>query len=380
MRLTVGLSDALRITRALRAQRIDLHSLPRGELQAPDPSPAKRWSAQAIDCDALLLSEPPSPGEPVDVIVSRFCKAPRTKLLHASTLRDWLLPQNSFIQVDDEIWIPRPEMLFAQMGSLLSPVEHLALALELCGSYTLDAHEPNRGASTFDIAPATSEEEIRAFLASYPQAHIWGMQQARSLAPLITDNSWSPMETSVATVLSIPVTSQGYGLGPLVLNKRFAGGSTFVGARTSRVPDILFAGTHVGFNYDSSDHLPIDTIAHAGLNLGLNPGSRARERELDKATRDARHKFVDDRRRDRELMAAGLQVISVTSEDLYEPGGMDALARWAIDRIEAEGARNLLAQRDALTHQDLARTRQLLLWSLLPGRRGDMARSELERR
>lgn len=79
-------------------------------------------------------------------------------------------------------------------------------------------------------------------------------------------------------------------------------------------------------------------------------------------------------------MAAGLQVISVTSEDLYEPGGMDALARWAMDRIEAEGARNLLAQRDALTHQDLARTRQLLPWSLLPGRRGDMARGELERR
>lgn len=62
MRLTVGLSDALRITRALRAQRVDLHSLPHGELQAPDPSPAKRWSAQAINCDALLLSEPPSPG------------------------------------------------------------------------------------------------------------------------------------------------------------------------------------------------------------------------------------------------------------------------------------------------------------------------------
>lgn len=190
------------------------------------------------------------------------------------------------------------------------------------------------------------------------------------------------METSVAAVLSAPVKSQGYGygLGPLVHNKRFAKSSAFVGARASRIPDILFAGTHVGFNYDSSDHLPIDTVAHAGLNLGMNPGSRARERELDRATRDVRHKFVDDRRRDRELMAAGLQVISVTSEDLYEPGGMDALARWAMGRIEAEGARNLLTQREALASQDLARTRRLLLWSLLPGRRGDMARSELERR
>ena len=103
-----------------------------------------------------------------------------------------------------------------------------------------------------------------------------------------------------------------------------------------------------------------------GDDIRMNPGSRTRERELDRATRDVRHKFVDDRRRDRELIAAGLQVISVTSEDLYEPGGMDALARWAMGRIEAEGARNLLTQREALASQDLARTRQLLLWSLLP--------------
>ena len=205
MKLTVGLSDALRITRALRARRVDLHCLPHGKLQAPDPSPAKRWSAQAVDCDALLLSEPPNPKTPVEVIVGRFDKAPRTRLLHVNTLRDWLLPQNSFIRVSNEIWIPRPEMLFAQMGSLLSPIEHLALALELCGTYTLDAREPYHGASTFGIAPATSEEEIRAFLSSYPQAHIWGMQQARSIEPLIADNSWSPMETSVAAVLSAPV-------------------------------------------------------------------------------------------------------------------------------------------------------------------------------
>lgn len=219
MRLTVGLSDALRITRALRAQRVDLHSLPHGELQAPDPSPAKRWSAQAINCDALLLSEPPSPGNQSRSslaasakhraqsccmpVRSGTCSCCRTRSSESMTKSGY----------------PDQRCSLHRWGLFFPPVEHLALALELCGTYTLDAHEPNRGASTFGIAPATSEEEIRAFLASYPQAHIWGMQQARSLAPLITDNSWSPMETSVATVLSIPVTNQGYGLGPLVLNK-----------------------------------------------------------------------------------------------------------------------------------------------------------------
>ena len=108
----------------------------------------------------------------------------------------------------------------------------------------------------------------------------------------------------------------------------------------------------------------------------MNPGDGYREHELASATRAVRNKFLDDRRRDRELLASGLQVIPITSEDLYEPGGLDQVAKWTISRIEAEGSRELGLQRAALGSPALTADRQELIWSLLPGPIGDRARAK----
>lgn len=59
----------------------------------------------------------------------------------------------------------------------------------------------------------------------------------------------------------LPVEEAGYGLGNLVLNQRIG-----YGDGGSRVPDILFAGTHVGLNYDG------------GATSGWTTSSRQRER------------------------------------------------------------------------------------------------------
>ena len=116
MKLTVGLWDALRITRALRAQRVDLHCLPHGELQAPDPSPAKRWREQIIPLDSLYLQKPPCSEHPLEVLVDSEGKAPRAQFMHISSLQSCLLPNGSFLKVNEETWIPCPELLFVLMG------------------------------------------------------------------------------------------------------------------------------------------------------------------------------------------------------------------------------------------------------------------------
>lgn len=376
MKLTVGLSDALRITRALRAQRIDLHSFPRGELQAPDPSPAKRWSAQAIPLDSLYLQQRPCPNHPLEVLVDVENKAPRARFMHASSLRSELLPNGSFLRVSDEIWIPCPELLFVLMGSLLPPADHLAVGLELCGEFTLNAMQPMVGRTTFGVPQANTAAEIGSFLRGSSRIHLWGMKQAKRMSALLSDDAWSPMEASVTVPLALGIEDRGYGLGPITLNKRISSSLKFSGSRLSRVPDILFTGTHIGLNYDGAGHLPLEAIANAGINLGINPGDGYRERELASATRAVRDKFLDDRRRDRELLASGLQVISITSEDLYEPGGLDQVARWAIGRIEAEGSRELSLQKAALMSSTLTADRQNLIWSLLPGPVGDRARAK----
>ena len=376
MKLTVGLWDALRITRALRAQRVDLHCLPHGELQAPDPSPAKRWREQIIPLDSLYLQKPPCSEHPLEVLVDSEGKAPRAQFMHISSLQSCLLPNGSFLKVNEETWIPCPELLFVLMGALLPPADHLALGLELCGEFSLDATHPTGGRATFGVPQATTVTEISSFLRDSSRIHLWGMKQAKRLSALISDDAWSPMEASVAVPLSLGIEDCGYGLGPITLNKRIRNSSKFSGSRLSRVPDILFTGTHIGLNYDGAGHLPLEAVANAGINLGMNPGDGYRERELASATRAVRNKFLDDRRRDRELLASGLQVIPITSEDLYEPGGLDQVAKWTISRIEAEGSRELGLQRAALRSPALTADRQELIWSLLPGPIGDRARAK----
>ena len=347
MKLTVGLWDALRITRALRAQRVDLHCLPHGELQAPDPSPAKRWREQIIPLDSLYLQKPPCSEHPLEVLVDSEGKAPRAQFMHISSLQSCLLPNGSFLKVNEETWIPCPELLFVLMGALLPPADHLALGLELCGEFSLDATHPTGGRATFGVPQATTVTEISSFLRDSSRIHLWGMKQAKRLSALISDDAWSPMEASVAVPLSLGIEDCGY-----------------------------FTGTHIGLNYDGAGHLPLEAVANAGINLGMNPGDGYREHELASATRAVRNKFLDDRRRDRELLASGLQVIPITSEDLYEPGGLDQVAKWTISRIEAEGSRELGLQRAALGSPALTADRQELIWSLLPGPIGDRARAK----
>ena len=132
---------------------------------------------------------------------------------------------------------------------------------------------------------------------------IW---QSREALPYLLGNAWSPIEAIIAQMIVLNPCESGYGLGEIELNRR-------VGAakKGSRVPDILFAGTHVGLNYDGGVHFGLeDVVAAAGTE-----GERA-------AIAAARAKIVGDKRRDRELLANGYAVLPVTSEDLSSPAAL----------------------------------------------------------
>ena len=88
-------------------------------------------------------------------------------------------------------------------------------------------------------------------------------------------------------------------MGSVTLNPRLDQSPALVelGTRQSRVPDMLFDGTDVGFNYDGRGHLDLDAIVRA-----------ARDgddvwRDLSGVVEGVRHKSIDDLRRDRELAA-----------------------------------------------------------------------------
>lgn len=375
MRLALSGLDAVRVLRSLRRDGVDVSALPRAPLCDPSPEPLRRFRSGNLDLARLGLSCPPTAEHPLCVAVPSLRQAPRASFLRASVIRPESVPAGAFVELGDGLQIPCPELLFVQMGASMLPAIHLAFGLELCGTFSRDPLDPSDGSSRFDAQTATSAARIAAFVDSCRAVH--GIHQAARLVPYLSDEAWSPMEAVVAALLALPFGDLGYDLGPLVLNRRV---DTGVGVRSehdSRVPDILFAGTHVGLNYDGAGHLDIQGVADAAAQAALQPEDPALARRRDAAMAAVRASYVDDNRRDRELWAQGLLVMPFTYEDVVGEGWLDSLVLWVIDRIEAEGARDLTNQRQSLGSPALSRMRQEVVWSLLPGRRGAQARAHL---
>ena len=270
------------------------------------------------------------------------------------------LPEESFVDLDNGLVIPCPELLYLRMASHLSPEAHALLAYELAGTYARDPEDPRLGTSVFGVPPVTSVERIRSYHARYGRRN--GTALCAHNLTSARDNAWSPMEAIIALLALLPPDEQGYGLGQISLNVRHETSENLVvlGARGSRVPDIEIVGTHVGFNYDGNLHLNLEAILES---------ARTGE-DAEKIIREIREKNRDDVLRNRELMAMGRLILPVTSADLFVPGGLDAvmleaaLAREEVDGISAADVRHLVETKS------YSEPRQQLIWSLLPWRSG----------
>ena len=346
--------------RALRVYRRMGHCLPQAriDLPEPDPSPQRRWTERLIPLDLLALPCAPSAERPLYALSPTAIGRPQASFFRTRVLGT--LPEGSFVDLQNGLVIPCPELLFLRMASHLSPEAHTLLAYELAGTYARDPEDPRLGTVVFGVPPVTSIERIRSYLARYGRRN-GSVLCAHNLASA-RDNAWSPMEAIIALLALLPPNEQGYGLRQISLNVRHEATEELVslGARTSRVPDIEIVGSHVGFNYDGSLHLNLEAILES---------TRTGE-DAERIIREIREKSRDDILRNRELMAMGRLILPVTSADLFAPGGLDAvmleaaLAREEIDGISSGDIRYLVET------EWYSEARQQLLWSLLPWQPG----------
>lgn len=350
---------ALQAWRAIRSgkcpnarvgQRIDL--------PVPNPAPAKRWTAKCLDLEFLGIDTSAlDPKRPIHVATPDAKKRIRTAGVDCTTYTK--LPAGSFIDVGHGVALACPELVFIELGAHTRPEVQLLAGYEFCGGFSRDAASPRDGDVTYNVAPITTAEKIAAFLAECK--YVPGSDSAREVLPRLRNNAWSPTEAIVAMLAVTDATELGYGLDDVTLNQRI-----HVGPDATRVPDILFSGTHVGLNYDGAVHFGLqDVVAAAGT-----------DHERDAVTQ-ARGRIVGDKRRSRDLLAAGYTVLPVTSEDLYEKGGLDAVMLQVMDLIGRETGEPFTLQRNLLNRPKLAKRRQRLIWSLLPGRRGEDLLCEL---
>ena len=369
MRITFNAQTALLITRTLRANRVDPAVWgKRIDLIPPDPSPGKRFTKKLFDMPHLGLALTTGKHPDLDVAVPgkelRLRMNGAHNTIYGSTRS---LPPHSFIEVDDGIAISCPELIFLEMVDVMPLMRLVMLGHELCGTFSRDPHDPRNGEATLSCPPLTSCERIEAFIRETKwNAHA---EQALRALSLVSDNAWSPTESIVAAVASLPYEEWGYGFGRCILNKRIdtSTGLALATGKDSRRPDILFEGTPVGLKYDGAIHLDLDAVAKAAMELERNPGEAANQQAFDAIMHEVRSKAVDDIRRNRELASAGYIVFPVTKEDLYEEGALDTVMLQVMKTIENLTGKDLSREKRLLEIRFCRGKRQELIWSVLPG-------------
>lgn len=281
---------------------------------------------------------------------------------HSPLLRGHLssatLPPGSFLRLAADIAVPSPELAFVQMAEVLTDAQLLALGMELCGGFACDPLGPSHGPARYGLSPLTTQGRMLWFLSHARGLRLSG--RAGRAAVLVSPNAWSPMEAVLATLLLLPADKGGFPIAPLALNACVFQGSTPM-AKASRVPDILLEGADVGLNYDGQDHLALSSLETAAMGAACNPGSAERQSVVCRLRAQIRERYVDDRRRDRDLASQGLTVLSVTAEDLRTSDCLEFLLRQIVACLERGTGRREEHARSMLENQSLrvARARAL---------------------
>lgn len=205
-------------------------------------------------------------------------------------------PKESFVVVEEGVAVASPALSFLQMAESLS-IEALAVAgMELCGRYAVD-----REGVIVSRHPLTSVSYLKRFVDRAQGMR--GVKKARRALRFVMDDSASPMETSLALLLSMPRLLGGYGLPQPVMNARIDAVESAESMAVLRGEPRFFRGdlcwprAKLCVEYDSDAyHTGSERIAH-------------------------------DSWRRTELHLAGFTVVTITKKQLYDVFLLDRVVR-----------------------------------------------------
>ena len=323
MNLCLGGPTALCALRICRVRHAMPHYLT--IVKPPSPAPYSRWSAAHLR-EALAPIEGLADAmgtARIDVCVPhRKDRVQSTSVRNIVCAPSWF--KSPFMHVNNSLSFAGPELLLAQEAAHGSLVSTALLAYELCGTY---AHDPLANTMRYGLDPVCDRASIRRFIQDTP-GKIRGRSKLTDTLTYVHENSWSPMESVLALVLSLPLSKGGYGIRQLTLNRRAEDGQS-----CARIPDILLGSTKVGINYEGEGHFETNALTDAALQAAACASAESLAR-IEMAGQSVRDSIVRDKRRDRELLLAGYRVVTVTKEDLHNQPALDELV-WQLQRLVA---------------------------------------------
>ena len=215
------------------------------------------------------------------------------------------LPYASFYMLCKNIFVVSPELLFLELSKSMTHAEAVLLGCELTGTYRLYQHDDKQEGTEvlYGMPSLTSRHKLISFLDACHDVR--GAKHARVAAQYVVDGSASPMESSLALLLSLPHKYGGYGLPRPDLNVKIpltTDSQVMAGKRYCK-GDIVYPSSKLDIEYDSDLwHVGPDRIAK------------------DSARRNA-------------LLAEGYDVITVTKAQIYDRQQLDLLAKLVARRL-----------------------------------------------
>ncbi len=165
------------------------------------------------------------------------------------------MPENSFIRIDESMYIASPEYCFLQAANEMTLQDAVTLACDLCAIYIKDKYE-EYGQRRREII--TSTEQISGYLDHAKNIH--GINKAKRAITYALNRANSPMESRLATIIMLPLFCGGYGLIKPELNKDVLlseNGAAHLG-RPVCCCDMVWEKQKIVLEYDSNlSHLSI---------------------------------------------------------------------------------------------------------------------------
>lgn len=203
-------------------------------------------------------------------------------------------PRGSFIRIARNVLASSPELCFVQMASELSLPALIRLGFELCGTYGV----ATVGKADFRFErPFTTPARLARFLDK--AANMPGTVKARKALKHLVAGSASPMETTLAMLLCLPLRMGGYALPQPRMNHAVnpRGRSRLAVDDKCYYCDLIWPNANIALEYDGREH-------HGTVN-----------------------KMADDATRRNNLLDRGVSVLTVTTRTVRNLIELDHIAR-----------------------------------------------------
>lgn len=136
--------------------------------------------------------------------------------------RSEILPNASFVEMDTRLYpklsgykvlIASPEYCFLCAAKEYSFCELVEIGFNLCAIYVKDQ---NSSFGQSDRIPLITSQQLKSYILSAKGMNNY--QKALRAANFVQDNSRSPMESKLGTIICIPKSKGGYGMTPPLMN------------------------------------------------------------------------------------------------------------------------------------------------------------------